>query len=87
MVSRTQAIGEGNEKEMSENDIEIHVEIVNLRYKLVGFTAIREFKEWLDEHASSCTNGNGGYAEACDAPDTPSTPLREPDAEAIRTAS
>ena len=51
---------------MSENDIEMHVEILNLRYKLVGFTAIREFKEWLDANASSCHNGNGG----CDYPDS-----------------
>ena len=45
---------------MSENDVEIYVDVVNLRYKLVGFNAIREFKEWLDNNASCCTNGNGG---------------------------
>lgn len=44
---------------MSENDVEIYVHVVNLRYKLVGFNAIREFKEWLDANASSCSNGNG----------------------------
>jgi hypothetical protein len=44
---------------MSENDVELYVDIVNLRYKLVGFNAIKDFKEWLDNNASCCTNGNG----------------------------
>lgn len=37
---------------MKEHDIEIQVDVVNVRYILRGFRAIESLKVWLDENAS-----------------------------------
>ena len=35
------------------NEITLEVSILNLHYEVKGFDAIRELKEWLDEHSSN----------------------------------
>jgi hypothetical protein len=37
-------------------DIELQVQILNLTYTLRGFNAIRDLKEWLDQHASDAAS-------------------------------
>lgn len=58
-------------------DVVMEVHLINLRYELRGFDAIRELKKWLDEHASSIIDvtvpereSSGGLLAE------PSTPLR-----------
>lgn len=55
---------------MSKVEVELEVQILNLRYHVRGFAAIGELKLWLDEHASSVQDGANPMG------DVP-TPLRE----------
>ena len=54
-------------------EIEVYVEILNLRYVVKGFTAIKELKEWLDEHASDTTIP-AVYPEEVPEPETSPAP-------------
>ena len=53
-------------------DVMFEVHLLNLRYRLRGFTAIKELKEWLDEHASE------GYNVCAPAPPAPNTVVETP---------
>ena len=57
-----------------ENEIEIDVNIVNLHYKVRGFKAIQELKEFLDSHANEVEDWN--KREAPFVPEAP--PLVRP---------
>lgn len=41
---------------MGEHEVVLSVTVLNLSYELRGFDAIRDFKLWLDEHASAVTD-------------------------------
>ena len=57
---------------MTENQIELQVQILNITYTLVGFDAIKDLKAWLDEHASNVQNDSHYGAQPTEAPPAPS---------------
>ena len=59
-------------------EIEYDLCILNLRYKIRGFDALRDLKLWLDEHASECVEDDSIWGDARVTATTPvpeATPL------------